>query len=149
MVSKKIADQGITLTARQRKTLKKQLANGNYSQLRIDSWRFWDRRIVQVEFTDRDLATIEAAHAQWVDELPQFLESMSETLAPKILATLMRNWPAQARHQHRLTKGFRRRLARRWQEPLSLLEMFVTIALEFGEATNVLANPQIRPLRNA
>ncbi len=60
--------------------------------------------------------------------VPELVDSMAESM----LATVRRNAPLDLQENRQFRRGFEERLYQRWQEPLDLLDLFISIAIETG-----------------
>ncbi len=137
LIEKKLAAQGVTLSARKRKLLTRKLMQGYTDNIRLWNWKLWDSRHVTLEFTPADVEQIEKNFTEFADKrLPSLIQSVSDDLARKILSDLTRRWPAYSRQQNRDLAGFRKRLYDRWKIPLEKLGMLVTMSGELGDSVN-------------
>lgn len=73
---------------------------------------------------------------EFLDQLPQLIEAIGDELAVGILSGLKRRWRAESKRQRLDSNGFQRRLLSRWQLPLQLLQMLLTISREYGQIIN-------------
>ena len=53
LIEKKLADQGVKLSARQRKLLTRHIMKGGKDTFRLRNWKWWDRRHVKLLGHDR------------------------------------------------------------------------------------------------
>ncbi|MDO8955831.1 MAG: DUF5677 domain-containing protein [Deltaproteobacteria bacterium] len=145
----KIKEKGITLSSRQRRSLKDQISAGKYSNIKIDPWKFWQSQRIDLEITPEDVKAVESSFERWVERLPYLLESLSDEIAVSVLRSLKNQWPKQARYERQQQMAFRARLDRRWRTPFDLLRMLLTISTEFGAAMNarLRAAPSSSPCR--
>ena len=132
----KLRERGVTLTSRQKRKLQSALTEGEEDSVILRGGRPWQRGKVVIEVTDADLAELEGRIEAWLAAaVPRLLGSLSSEIAGDLLNTLGRRWPAQWRHERQQERGFTKRLGDRWNKPLSLLRMLVTISTEFGALT--------------
>jgi hypothetical protein len=132
----KIGEKGVTLTSRQRRSLRDKIAGGKYSNIKIDPWKFWQGQRINIEINRDDVKAIEDSFEKWVEHLPSLIETLSDELAVSFLETLKNQWPKRARYERHQQKTFRTRLDRRWSKAFDLLEMLQSISIEFGETMN-------------
>jgi hypothetical protein len=136
MIAVKLAERGITLTSRERLRLIAHVKAGSSENFTTRKWRWWDTRHVGIEITE---AEIDSLHTRFTDFLenrfPDLLQSIVADLAERMLPTLNREWPAQARSTARELRGFEKRLHHRWGLAIDRLQMFVALARELGEST--------------
>lgn len=136
MIEKKLTEQGVKLTKRQRELLIRQIKDGN-DTFCLQSWKWWDRRHATLEFTQQDIGEIEQKVAEFAENrLPGLIRETVTDLSRDILADLKRKWGAESRRQRRELTGFRKRLYDRWGTPLEGLRMLVTMARELGDSIN-------------
>jgi Family of unknown function (DUF5677) len=136
LLVKKLRGVGVTLSERQRKELLKRLRAADYARLQVGSWKFWQRKSIELEITESDVEELGRSTDAFLERLPTLVESMSDDLASQILNRLHKRWARQARHEQRIERGFRKRLDRRWHRPFNRLEMLLTIARELGDSIN-------------
>jgi hypothetical protein len=139
LIEKKLAEQGVRLSARQRKLLTRSIVQGDTETVQLWNWNWnwWDHRHVTLEFTSEDAEQIEKNFTEFADErLPELIQSVIDDLARDILADLKRRWPTESRQQRRDLIGFRKRLYDRWKAPLESLRMMVTMSRELGDSVN-------------
>jgi hypothetical protein len=103
---------------------------------KTDTISIGSRRDVLIEFTDEDAERLSAKAEQFVKQLPDLIESFSDTAAVDVLAALKRRWGKEAALQRRAVKRFRKRLEERWGAGLEPLRMLATIAREFANDMN-------------
>ena len=111
LIEKKLAEQGIRLSLRQRKFLIEKLKQGGIDTIRFRNWKFWQDRHVALELTPDDSKQVEQKFAEFAEKtLPTLINSMTRDLAAKILTDLRRTWPAYSRKESKQLVAFRRRL---------------------------------------
>ena len=64
--------------------------------------------------------------------VPELVDSMAESM----LATIRRNAPIRLQENRQFRCGFEERLYQHWQEPLDLLDLFISTAIEAGSNFN-------------
>lgn len=132
----KLGEKGVTLTSRQKRKLQSALNKGQEDSLILRGGRPWQRGKVVIDITDADLAELEGRIEAWLAEaVPRLLESLASEIAGDLLKSLGHRWPAQRRHERKQEREFTKRLGDRWNKPLSLLRMLVTISTDFGALT--------------
>jgi len=128
---------GVKITSGQRRKLEQSLTRAEGDVITLRAGRPWQRGTVDLEITDEDIANLEERLDEWIAEsLPRLVESLSSQTALDLLDTLRNRWDSQWRHEFRVGTKFSKRLEDRWQKPLSLLRMLVTITTEFGSLTS-------------
>jgi hypothetical protein len=135
-LARKFRDNGVTLSARQRKVLHKKIETQDFSNLRIPSWQFWKNKRIAIEITRDDLAAIEVSFEKFTAKLSEQMGSIADDLATATLTKLKRDWREQQKYDEKLHRGFYKRLNKRWAAPINLLAMMHTIASEFGANLN-------------
>jgi hypothetical protein len=133
----KIEKKGITLSSRQRRSLRDKIAEGEYSGIKIDPLKFWQSQRIDLEITSDDLKDVESSFEKWMERLPDLIEGLSDELAGSLLVTLKNKWPRQSRYGQHQQKAFRAGLDRRWCKAFNPLEMLLCISSEFGADMNV------------
>jgi hypothetical protein len=137
LIAEKIETQGITLSRRQQKLLLQHVRSRKGESFRIDGWKFWNRRKVQVKFTPEEIEQSADKFSDFIKEkLPDIVLNATEEFSKKVLADLKRKWPAESRRQRKQGTGFGKRLYLRWGSSIELLKMLLTISREFGARTN-------------
>src|ERR1039457_6403912 len=99
LIEKKLAEQGVRLSARQRKLLTRSIMQGDTETVRLWNWnwKWWDHRHVTLEFTSEDAVQIEKNFTEFADErLPDLIQSVIDDLARDILADLKRRCATEA-----------------------------------------------------
>lgn len=141
----KLTEKGLVISAREKAFLRKKVLEGDYSRLTLRPWKFWKRKRIEVEITDGDLQSLEASAETLTQKLPEIIERVSVEAADLLLRSLRKRWPRESGQQRREMQGFLRRLDRRWREPFGLLQMLLTIAMEFGENANEMLRSNLGP----
>ena len=136
-IARKAKTLGIILSERQKAKIRRQIARGGRSTIRLRTQDKIDLKgRDKIGLTERDIRDIKQRIGHVVERLPDIVETVSDEVASLLLPTLKKNWPREARAQKRTLGGFQKRLLQRWRRPISLLEMLLTIALEVGGAIN-------------
>ena len=136
LITKKLASQGVNLSARERKRLASHVLRGDdtFHFKRAKSRRHQE---ILLDFTPEEVKQVEQRCSEFLDQrLPGLLKRTVEDFARKILADLRKKWQAESLLQHREIAGFRKRLYRRWKIPLEKLRMLVTMCRELGDSIN-------------
>jgi Family of unknown function (DUF5677) len=137
LIEKKLADQGVRLSARQRKLLTRHIMKGGKDTFRLRNWKWWDHRHVKLEFTPQDAEQIAEKFTEFIENrLPDLIRTATEDMSRDVLADLKRRWRAESRRQRRELAGFRKRLYDRWKAPLEGLRMMLTMSRELGDSVN-------------
>lgn len=133
VVAAKFVEQGVTLSARERKRLAKHLRTPGESRFVLRRWKFWDRRTVSVTLTPNEIDRAEAMLREFLEEgLPEVVRNATDETSRAMLADFKERWDAESRAQRRDLHRFRGHLRRRWEAPLEALRMHVTVARELG-----------------
>jgi hypothetical protein len=135
LVAKKLEVHGVKLSARQLEGLKKQLLTGE-GQFVHQPWKFWDRRKIDLKFTNEDFAELKGKADKLEKAMPEIIEALTSSLATKMLSDLKRAWPKEARELQKELAGFRARLRGRWRTPLDRLHLLFVICRELGADVN-------------
>ncbi len=136
LLAKKLSEHGVVLSSKGKKELQDKVLAGDYSGFKLRTWQFWKRAHVQIEITESDAKELENSLNEWIERLPEFIDSLSDKLATGILETLIKRWPKQARWERRVSKQFLVSLEKHWEEPFGRLQMLLSIVREFGKETN-------------
>lgn len=143
LLGKKLADQGVHLSRQQCEQFARQAINEKRDILELPWWRFWQyRRFLRpkdllIKFTDDDSEAITSILNEISEKiLPELVQKLIEEQPENLLATLKRHWKSEYKRHRRDEQGFRRRLQGRWGVPIQQLRMLLTLAQEFGDATN-------------
>ena len=137
MIAKKLVAQGVNLSSRERERLVQEILRGGKDTFRLNRWKWWERKQVDLDFTLQDIEQIENKSLDFLENrLPDMIETAVADVSRKVLADLKRKWPAESRRQREEFGGFRKRLHDRWETPLESLRMLVTISRELGESVN-------------
>ena len=137
LIEKKLAAQGVKLSKRQREVLTKQIMKGGKDTFRLQTWKWWNRRQVTLEFTPQDVEHIEKQFSEVIqNRLPELIQTALDDMSRKVLADLKRKWRAESRLQRRELAGFRQRLYDRWKVPVEGLRMLLTMSRELGDSVN-------------
>jgi len=135
LVAKKLEAHGVKLAGRQRETFAKRLLKAN-GHVVHQPWKFWDRRVIDLAFTEADFEQLEGQAEKIEEAIPDILEAVTNRLAIQMLGDLKRDWPKQTRRQEKELAGFRARLRQRWRKPLNLLHLLFAICRELGADVN-------------
>jgi hypothetical protein len=136
-IAKKLASHGIKLSGRKLKKLEDKILSGNPEPIILEWWRWWSRKQIVLEFTEKDAEEIEHNFDKFIsDGFHRLYETIVEDVSTDLLSFLKRRWVSEDREQLREMAGFRHRLMQNWKAPLGLLRMLLTIAREFGSNIN-------------
>jgi hypothetical protein len=76
LIEKKLAAQGVQLSKRQRELLTKQIMKGGKDTFRLQTWKWWDRRHVKLEFTPQDAEQIAGNFMEVIENrLPELIRT--------------------------------------------------------------------------
>jgi hypothetical protein len=149
MVRRKFASMGLVLSERQIAYVARRLREGHGSEanIRINEKHLVNARDVmqrgftgghQISFSEDD---IEATMKEVTSWTPGLIERLSKTVTTHLLAHLKRHGKEYVANLNRVRQGFESRLARTWQKPLHLLDLFLAIALQSGADFNRESSP--------
>ena len=141
-VVRKIQEHGITLSKSGEQRIEKQLLESGWES---DSLVLEDEDIdtneskgtpsehISLDVTDADIAKYsDEVEAIVADMIP----SLSDSTAESMLATIKRDAPSMLKEQRVSLQQFEDGLRTRWEKPLDLLELFISIATEAGADFN-------------
>ena len=135
LLDNKLREQGINLSKRKLAELADKILGGEIERFDLPTRTGVDRRI-SIEFTDADLKWIEEQCEKTLEDLPQLVQTLSETISSQLLKSLKRRWRGESSFQKRELVAFRKRLQKRWNTGLKMLRMQLAIAREFGDGIN-------------
>ena len=98
--------------------------------------RIFNAQDIELSLDEDDVAAVEACLAGLGDEMPRLLVEMGDAAGDELLGTLRDRWPEQEQTEERDRRAFVQRLHERWESPISLLRMMLTVSREFGEMTS-------------
>ena len=67
------------------------------------------------------------------NKLPNIITDITNTTAKAIVSDLKKRWPEQRRYEETKELAFRQRLRVRWEKPLDLLKIIISVAIEVGD----------------
>lgn len=133
--SRKLGDQGIHLSGREFERLVSYLESGGNGELKL-AWRPFIKN-AELTLAEEDVDLAEERLTDFLsNRLPETFQTIADEAAVPVLKTLRKTWPAQARYQRHLRRGFNQQLRRRWAKGIDLLRMMLTISRELGESIN-------------
>ncbi len=132
LVIEKFEAYGIRLSPRQRKRIKNNVAAERVDKITIREWRFWERKILSIDFSSEELAEIERKISGIVKDLADELEPLSDEIADDILTDMKARWPRERRIQANDRVRFQRNLAKQWKAPFDGLAMMLALARELS-----------------
>jgi hypothetical protein len=135
LVAEKLKAHGVTLSPRALKSLERHLATKEGAFV-VQRWKWWDRRTIDLKFTDEDLQKIERKVAKVEALLPEIVEKLTVAMSEKMLEDMKQRWPEESRTNRVTMTRFEQRLYERWEEPLELLRLLMTICVELGADLN-------------
>jgi hypothetical protein len=135
-IGRKFAKLGISMSEADRRRLVAQILESKPGSFKFHKWRFWDNRSIDIDFTPEEIAEMESKSSAILEKLPGVAMSAMNEITDHMVGVLKKRWPRQKRTEQRSLKTFRSNLARRWQVPLDLLSMILTISRELGSAIN-------------
>jgi hypothetical protein len=124
----KCAELGLDPSPRLRRKIGNALRKGETLTLRQWRWPPWRTESRELVVTDEDLAAIAKKH----DELSSSMESVVRLFVheneEQIKRIILRSYPSEIRSDDRELSGFRRRLAKRWERPATLLRIIIALS---------------------
>jgi hypothetical protein len=135
LLDKKLRGHGIRLSKRKLAELADRILNGEIENFELPSRTGVDRKI-SIEFTDADLKWIEEQCEKALEDLPNLVQTLSQTISSELSKSLKRRWRGESKLQKRELAAFRKRLQKRWDTGLKMLRMQLAIAREFGDGIN-------------
>lgn len=137
LLQSKLRAKRIRLTRKELALLIDEIMSGKSDDLSVGSERKGRKKShITLEFTEADSKWLEDKFQEFMDDLPETVSELSETMHKKMLRTLKRSWRIEFQRQIQERDGFRRRLHKRWGRGTDRLHMLTTIAREFGADVN-------------
>ncbi|MCI0452290.1 MAG: hypothetical protein L0Z51_07850 [Candidatus Latescibacteria bacterium] len=129
VIERKLDTHGIKLTTKQRKELVRRLQSGDPQLVRLQAWKFWDRRTVDVNPSEEDITEIEKRLEDLTNRIPDIAMAAVEDISPKMRDVLMRAWLKEGlRNQQECMKGASAEVWSIWREPLEILWLMIDLA---------------------
>ncbi len=138
----KLQEHGITLSEAGKQRIEQQLEESDWARSSLvlededidtNKSKITPDEHISLDFTD-------ANTAKYLDEVKaivaDIVPSVSESTAEDMLVTIKRDAPSMLREQRREQRLFEKRIRKRWNKPLDLLELFISIAVEAGSDFN-------------
>jgi len=133
LVAKKLEGQGITLSKKEREKISRKLGEGSTEAFTLLGWKFWDRRKLQLEFTEQEKIEAEHRFSEFLNQkVPELVPSIAQDLSESVLERLKKKWSAESRRQQQERDGFASRLFGRWGGGIDGLRVLLTISRELG-----------------
>lgn len=132
-LASKLAAQGLSLSASQRKAVLARIESNDFRSFRLPGRTPAGLKSINLRWTAEDTVHLKRQAARVKSQLPHLIKTESDVLAGAILGELTIRWKRQAAREERVRRGFRARLSDRWQRPLEGLAMMLTITREFSE----------------
>ena len=138
LLAHKLREQGYELSESGKERIKDKLLESGLdaSSIVLEDWDIHDGkcansqdRQISLEFTDDDINSIGDIAEDMIDD---FIAPTSEMLLTKLMQSL----PSMLKEQRQDQRRFEGSLRKRWQKPLDLLELFVSVATEAGSDFN-------------
>lgn len=124
----KCAQLGIDPTARQRRKIVEALSRGKPLALRQWRWPPWRTDSRELVITDEDLAAIAKEHNELLSRIEPAVRLFVNENEERIKQIILRSYPSEIRSDDRELSGFRRRLAKRWERPATLLRIIIALS---------------------
>jgi hypothetical protein len=132
LISRKIQEEGYSLTDDQLAAIEEQIANASDSVLTIEIPGYEDVDIqINVEEVDVTRALDEYTE-KLSNEMPKIIQNTSEV----VLANLKSRVPEMLAERAEIRNKFEESVLQKWGKALELLEMFIVIAAEAGDDFN-------------
>jgi hypothetical protein len=119
---------GLTPSARQRRQIASGLRSGQTFTLRKWQWPPWRTETRELVVTDEDLAAIAKAHETLLSRIEPAVRLFVEENEERIKQIILQSYPSEIRSDDRELTGFRRRLAKRWDRPATLLRVIIALS---------------------
>jgi Family of unknown function (DUF5677) len=145
LIKRKAAERGLRLTKRHLALIEDGLRAEEIPDFAVRTPGEGPPRTFTIEFSESDLQEIESKVKAVVDQLPDLMDSLVDLVADDILATCRRTWSREVKRQQRELRRFNGALRGRWDGPLQLLAMLITIAREKGSEMNSLLREEASP----
>ena len=137
VIEEKLAHSGVNASRRTIEFIASRIVEGDTESIRLNRLRIWERKDVELIFTEDDEAVIESQIDAFIESIPDILETVRPKIVEQLGSGLEKSWKNESRIQSRKIKGFRNRLYNEWRAPIEKLKMLLTIAIEHGGyATN-------------
>lgn len=136
MLAKRLASQGVVLTARERQKLIEHVKSVTTDTFSLRKWWRFGQDI-DIEVTEEEIEELNEQFSELLEhKLPGLIRSTIDDLSSDILHTLKLNWSTELRRQNHKRRDFEKSLHKQWGLGIDRLRMFLTVAREFGELTN-------------
>jgi hypothetical protein len=132
----RLASEGVALSPGDAERLHAWVIGGGVGTIRLQRWRWWDRRRITIALSAEDAAELNGDLATVFDRQPEALPGVIAEIAPELAAVLKRRWGREQRAEMSERRGLRRRLDQGWGDALAQLRMLLTVSREFGAAAN-------------
>ena len=136
VIEEKLAHSGVNTSRRNIEFIASRIVEGDTDSIRLNRWRIWERKDVDLTFTEDDEAAIESQIDAFIESIPDILETVRPTIAEQLKENLEKLWKNESRIQSHEIKGFRNRLYNEWRVPIEKLKMLLAIAIENGASVN-------------
>ncbi|MFH0992494.1 MAG: DUF5677 domain-containing protein [bacterium] len=136
MITKKMAEQGVKLSKKQKELIATNLAENQNANLKFQNWKFWDRRHINIEITKEDVAEIENKSSDITARSTEIIFSMIEKVSDIQLSKLKQRYKKISRKELGVKKSFEKHVASLWKEPIDLLSMTLGLSRDLGEIIN-------------
>ena len=136
VIKRKAAEEGLILSKRHLRKVEAALRGQNVPDFVVRMPGKGPKREFKIQLNAQDLQEIEGKVQSLLDRLPALMGELIELTTDDLLRTLKRTWRREARRQEREHRRLGTTLRKRWEYPLELLAMIITIAGEKGAEIN-------------
>lgn len=131
MISKRFAEAGIRLSARERAAFAEALTDDRPMPT-IQRRRPRSAVPLVIALTPEDNGEFSRQLRRLVKSSVAMIPRLADEAAERSLTLFMRDWPAHQRVEQQSLDGFRSRLSKRWGEALDKLHLLIALARDFG-----------------
>jgi hypothetical protein len=136
VISKKMAQQGVQLSKRQKESIATRLAESWSVNLKFHNWKFWDQRRVDLVLNKDDVDEIERQALAATNRLEEIIWPLTEEISELLLDNLKQRSPKLLRKERQTKRSFVKQHLRLWGRPIDLLSIILGLSQEFGEDIN-------------
>jgi hypothetical protein len=132
VISRKIRNEGYSLTEEQVAAIEEQISTASDNELTIELPGYEDAGI-QISIEEEDIAHVLDEYTEKLsDKMPDIIRSTAEV----VLANLRSRAPEMLSEHAEIRSTFEEGIYQKWGKALELLEMFIVVATEAGEKFN-------------
>jgi hypothetical protein len=143
IVSKKLEQEGIHITEKEKDKIAKWFEDGHLDTLPIKRWRWWDRKAIHIELSESDADNVARRLEGLHKELPVRMLEVIDGVAPMVVKALLNHIAEDTKAERKQSRLFENHIWRIWREPFSRLYLLVDLATRAG--ANVIEICKSRP----